>query len=135
MERLTDDEFPKVSHQLQSPNLFVNPSFRYIEYNKDAMLSSVNEKKNDRWILTNENHIIEFDSAIKTKNGYMIRGSSLKNKEDFFKKPFFSRYINIFLSDERKNEPSLYHVNTIKAKLFCIQYKDKKVFIPLLHSL
>lgn len=130
-----NDVFPKVSHQLLSPDRFGNPSFHRIEYEQNVFISSANGNLRDRWFLTNENHIVEFDLAIKTRNGFMIRGSRLQNQEDFFEKPFRSRYINIFLSDGCKHEPSLYHVNTIKAKLFCIRYKEKSVFVPLLHTL
>lgn len=127
------EKFPKLNYPFLLPDH--TDSFQHIEYKRNVFLSSVNENRKNRWILTNENNIVQFDSVIKTDNGYMIRGSSVKNKQDFFDKPFSSRYINIFLSDAEKNEPTLYNISNVKAKMFCIPYKEKFVFIPLLHSL
>lgn len=133
---ILDEQFPKLSHQVISPDHPYALSFNTLEYQRNVMLSSVNGNQRNRWMLTNTNCIVKFDCVIKTVNGHMIRGNNLENKEDFFEKPFFSRYLNIFLSDGKINEPSeLYNINDIKAKLFCIPHNGKYVFIPLLHSL
>lgn len=129
------ENFPKLSHPLFSPSDPNNIIFQKIELKKKSILSSVNQNKKDRWFLTKQNHIVQFDSVIKTNNIYMIRGNSLKNKQNFFDKPFASQYLNIFSSDGEKNESSLYELNNIKAKLFSIPYKDRFVFMPLLHTM
>lgn len=130
-----NEKFPKLNHQLLSPDHSDALLFQRIEYKRNVILSSANGNQKDRWFLSNQNYIVQFDHVLTTENGYMIRGSSLKNKEDFFKEPFLSRYINIFISDGEKNDSMLFALNDIKAKLFCVQYKQKFVFIPLLHSL
>lgn len=126
-------KFPKLDHQLFLPDSN-DILFQHIEY-KQNVLSSRNGNQKDQWFLSNENQIVKFDHVLFTENRYMIRGCSLKNKVDFFEKPFFSRYINIFMSDGERNEPMLWSLTDIKAKLFCLKYKNQLVFIPLLHSL
>lgn len=127
-----DEQYPKLSNQILSP--LGTLIFQRIEFKPNVILSSLNDNEKDRWFLTNENYIVRFDSVIKSENRYMIRGNSLKNTNDFFSKPFLSRYINIFLSDGEENELKLYELNDIKAKLFCVRYHEQFVFIPLLHS-
>lgn len=126
-----EDKFPKLSEQAFLPDGTFK--FKKIEYKKKVSLSSLNGK--DCWFLDNENSIIQFDCVIVSENGFMIRGSSLKNTEDFFTEPFCSRYLNIFASNLEKNEPKLYEIKNIKAKLFNVPYHQKRVFIPLVHSL
>lgn len=130
-----NEEFPKLKHQLLSPDYPGTSLFQHIEYKPNVILSSANENRKDRWFLTNENIIVQFDFVIKTDEGYKIRGCSLKNNEDFFEKPFRSRYINVFASDGEKNQSTLYDLSNIKAKLFCIPSNEKFVFIALSHSL
>lgn len=131
----SNEKFPKLTRPLLLPDHSEDLLFQHIEYKRNVFLSSTNENKRDRWFLTNQNSIVQFDHVHTTENGYMICGRSLKNKEDFFEKPFFSRYINVFMSDGEKNEPMLFALKDVKAKLFCISYKEQIVFIPLLHSL
>lgn len=130
---LIDAHFPKVSHHV--PSRSGDLSFQRIEIEEDVIFSSVNGNIKDRWFLTKDNMIVEFDCVIQTKDGYKIRGCSLIKTDDFFDKPFRSHYINIYLSDDSKNEPSLYDVSVITAKMYCLRYSEKLVFVPLLHSL
>lgn len=128
-----NEKFPKLNHQISHENSTL--TFSFIEYKKSVFLSSLNAKQRDRWFLTNENFIVHFDFAFKSEIGFMIQGCSLKKIESFFKKPFSSHHLNIFLSNGEKNSAETYDVKSIKAKLFCVPYQDKFVFIPLLHSL
>lgn len=130
-----NEKFPKLSHQIVSPDHLDALIFQHIEYKRNVFLSSSNGNQKDRWFLSNQNYIVHFDHALVNENEYMIRGSSLKNSEDFFEKPFRSRYINIFSSDGEKNESTLFALSDVKAKLFCVRYREKLVFIPLVHSL
>lgn len=129
------EKFPKVSHEISSIDHPGSSMFQHIEFKSNVVFSSLKENRKDRWILTKNNAIIEFDFVILTGSSYMIQGRSLKNTEDFFQLPFRSRYVNIFSSDGDQNGPALFPLNDIKAKLFCLSYREKFVFIPLLHSL
>lgn len=112
--------------------------FRWIHYNENAVLSSFKENEKDKWFLTFNNEIIEFDCVLKdnVNKKHMIRGSALKNVQNFFETvPFNSKYLNLFLSDREKAEPQYYPLNSIKSKMFCLSYNSEWVFIPLLHTL
>lgn len=130
-----NEKFPKLNHPFLLSDDPEHIAYKHIEYKRNVILSSAKQNGKDQWFLTNENNIVEFDCVIKADRGYMIRGSSVRHKQDFFDNPFRSRYINIFLSVVEKNEPTLYDMSNIKAKMFCVRYKEKFVFIPLLHSL
>lgn len=136
-----DSNFPKLKHQFDfstqnaiGQRIQCN-AFRYIEYKPNAVLSSANANQKDRWILMKNNCIIQFDFFIEMGERYLIRGASLKDLTNFFETPFHSKYINIHMSDGQRNEPEYYDLSDIKAKLFCLHYKQQFVFIPLLHTM
>lgn len=97
--------------------------------------TTLSNKKNDCWFLTTENEIVSFQYALFSNGEYIVTGSPLKTKEDFFKNPFSSRYINIYKSKNDKESNRLYKIFHIKAKLFCMPYENEYVFFPLLHTL
>lgn len=110
-------------------------AYRYIEYNSKIKLSAVSDSKKNRYFLTLNGSVVEFDYAIKIGNGYKIHGSALKTTSNFFEKPFLSKYINIHFSDGEKIAPQYYELSAVKAKLFCLPYKNEFVYIPLLHTI
>lgn len=128
-------EYPKFDKEFisaENPNAY---SFRRVQFNSDVIFSSVDGNRKDEWMLTHENNIVAFSSVVKLERGYFIRGRCLKQIEDFFKSPFNSSFLNIFMSDGVKNDPAYFSLASIKAKLFCMPYKDNFVFVPLLHTL
>lgn len=108
---------------------------RHIEYRAKVFLSS--EKERDKWFLTFSNEIVEFHYCVKNERGEnLIKGSPLNNVGNFFERiPFDSSYLNIFSSDQEKGELTDYKISSIKAKMFCLQYDSRLVFVPLLHTL
>lgn len=127
-----DGEYPKLKDRFIALG---SPGFHRIErYREDCFFSSKNGQKN-RWMILKNNQIVEFDGVVNTENGYMIRGSPLKRLENLFQAPFFSKHLNIFLSDGEKASSQNYNLNAMKAKLFCLPYKTEFVFIPLNHTL
>lgn len=131
------EQFPRLKHDFILFEGREILAFRHITYKSNAFLSSVKETKKNRWFLTYQNHIVEFDYALKdeTRQSYLIRGSPLVKTECFFTRPFNSDYLNIFMSDGVKSEPQYYESNDIKAKMFSIKHRNKWVFLPLLHTL
>lgn len=128
-------DYPKLKHQFilrDSPDV---QAFRHIEYKPNTILSTVKKNERNRWILTHKNNIVEYDFIIKNQDKIIIRGSALKKIEIFFTKPFNSNYINIYSSDGEKNDPQDFDMSDLKAKLFCLPYETKLIFIPLLHTL
>lgn len=126
-----NENFPKLNYPFVTPENIA--AFREIKYKSKATLSSRSGK--DKWFLTNKNQIVELEYITKVQNKYMIRGCVLKNVEDFFKLPFDSRHLNIFMCDNEKFASQFFEIDVIKAKMFAIPYKNKNVFIPLLHTL
>lgn len=109
--------------------------YKQIEYKENAKISSINANGKDKWFLTHENIIVEFHFIVKKNGNYFIRGSALKNTRNFFTKPFESKRLSIFLSDGELRAHEFFEFKTIKAKMFCLPYKNEWVFIPLLHTL
>ena len=69
---------------------------------------------------------------------FMFRGHTLNSdrKENFFTRPFNSCYLNVFSYDTDSNTfAANYDFSLMKSKLFCLQYQNKFVFLPLLHTL
>lgn len=129
------DIYPFLKHKFQLSELPDLLAYRYVKCNSKIFFSTVKNSKKDRWALTHSNQIVEFECAIKIGCCVKIRGCSLKNSANFFEKPFNSQYINISISDCEKNEPEYFDLSHVKAKLFCIPYRDEFVFIPLSHTL
>lgn len=127
------DAFPQLNHPFTlSENIL---GFRRIKYKPDAMLCSANKNIKDKWFLTRDNKIVEFDFVTEMQGKFVIRGSALKNMENFFQKPFDSKHLNIFLCDAEKSDFEYVELNAIKAKMYCLPFENKFVFIPLLHTL
>lgn len=133
----SNDEFPHLKHQCISHDHPDVLAFRLVNYKPNAMLSSVDDVEKNKWFLTFDNAIVEFHFITKdvTQKKHLIWRWPLKNTENFFDKPIRSSYVNVFLSDRERREPRFFHMNSIKAKMFCLPYENKWVFIPLLHTL
>lgn len=99
---------------------------------KSFVLSS--KHAGNRFFLTNENEIVEFECAFYHNGKYFVKGCSLKTKDNFFSNPFQSRFLNIYISDCDKNVTQNYEISCIQAKLFCLPYENRFVFLPILHT-
>lgn len=54
----------------------------------------------------------------------------------FFKNPVNSVKLDIYqLDEEFESDIKTFDVDSIEAKMMCLSYQTKKVFIPILHSL
>lgn len=126
------DCFPKVMSQficLEAPNQM---AFHQIEFKPRTVLC---DNVKNKWFLLNTNAIAQFEFAFKTGTEYFIRGKQLKQTDNFFHRPFDSKYLNIFISTCECSESKNFNVKDVKAKMFSIPYGNKLVFIPLIHTL
>lgn len=114
-------------------------------YLKDFMLGR--DDKNS-WFLTKNNDIVKLQNVSLQEGNILITGKQLENQQDFFTLPFKSSKLNIFSADYSKNQSMAseepqhefllqkqYNLTEIKCKLFCLTYRNKSVFLPLLHTL
>lgn len=133
---LKPDNFsPKVDHAFT--NSEHNLAFKQVKYKPNSIISSHTANGKDKWFLTHDNAIVKFQFVVKRNDKFIICGSTVKNTQNFFQKPFDSKNLNIFLSDGEVNaaESHYFELTTIKAKMFCLPYEKQWVFVPLLHSL
>ena len=108
-------------------------------YFESFMLSLEEQNK---WILSNENHVIEVQSIfVKNKEGdqhISIHGYRIKNICDVFDEPLKSSYLNIFKCGDYNDHNKIKvvcEVSNVKCKLVRIEHKLELIFIPLLHTL
>lgn len=98
--------------------------------------------------MTKNSNIVLMINATLFNNKIHIFGSTLRNKYDFFTKPFASSRLNIYASKGKLIQsidgnkyiqdaelPALRSLNDIKCKLFCMRYHSEFIFFPLEHTL
>lgn len=109
--------------------------YKQISLGSDSFLSS--RKFGDKWFLTNDDKIVEFNFATKREGKIVLNGTGIRKAENFFTDPFSSKNINIYMAESENNELSnrYYDLKNVKAKMMCLHYGDKLVFSPLLHTL
>lgn len=105
----------------------------------------LSKKKQNKWFLTNDNHVVEFISVYVQKNSQTqeqdieIRGYVVQQTQDAFEKPIKSYFLNIYQCDydefHRNREADIFKISIIKCKMVSILYGRKMFFIPLLHTL
>lgn len=106
--------------------------YNYICIKQSVIIS--NRKQGDKWFLSKTDEIVEFKHACEINNSAILRGSPLTNKNDFFYRPFKSSYLNIYTSELIYENDKEYTLDQIKCKLFCSNFENQLVFVPLLHS-
>lgn len=126
-----DHEFsPHVEYELPSNKTF----FSKITIKPDVILTS--RKIGDQWFLTHTGDIVKMAYATKVENSYKVCGFSLKSRDPFFTKPMASTNLSIFKSDgELSTTLCMHEINSIAAKMICLEIEKSFVYIPLLHTL
>lgn len=107
-------------------------AFNKIEYKQNTILA--NDIKN-QYVLTREGDIVRFKYAFERNGKHFICGHPQTSKENFFTKPILSSSINIFIAEKNENDAQIYELEDVKAKFFCLPYKNQHVYVPLLHTL
>lgn len=103
-----------------------------------------NDMKNG-WFLTKLNEVAYMNYACKNNKKITISASVIKEKGDFFVSPCSSSKLDIYASDGLlennkyvpifKDSSEITNLSNIKCKCFMLFYKEKLVFLPLLHTL
>lgn len=129
--------FPNFKDQFVCTSTPNSIAYRKVELKCSILISADNK---NRWLMLNdaEQTIVRFEYAFKTGNKYIFCGYPLHtdSKQNFFTRPFNSAHLNIFLYNSiRVSESINYDFSQIKAKLYCLPYENKFIFMPLLHSL
>lgn len=109
--------------------------YSQITIKPDVVLSS--RKLGDQWFLTRSGDIVKMIFATKVENSYKVCGLTVMSKSEFFSKPIKSTYLNIFKSNSNSlsTELCIHELNSIAAKMLCLQLESDFVFIPILHTL
>lgn len=90
----------------------------------------------NKWFLTKRKEIVSMEYGMEVKCMKCIAGKPLIATNDFFIYPIRSSDINIFISNGKcSSDERINPLEDIAAKLFCLQYHNDFVFIPLLHTL
>lgn len=110
-----------------------NLVYKQIQINSNCTLSANTEA--DSWFLTKDLKIVKFSYATSTNENILIYGSPIAFKEDFFKLPVSSRYLNIFKSNRILENVQCFEYEKIMAKMISLPQEDYFVFIPLSHTL
>lgn len=120
---------PSVFYAFNCENLEV---YKKIEIAPNIFLS--NKNTNNSWFLTKTKEIVQFHYA--EQMGFKLYGRIVKEKSSFFLNPINSNKLDIYESDiQLENDLKCFDIKSIAAKLICLSYRDKFVFIPLLHTL
>lgn len=112
--------YPELKYEFKFSNGSV---FKFIRVTKNVSFST--KRAGDRWFLTKNGDIVEMKHAIKSKNSFFISGTPIKDKSNFFSKPYASQKSDIYLSDGERLKEQLYSYKDIKAKLMCLSYHMK----------
>lgn len=92
-------------------------------------------KEQNRWFLTKSNEIVQMNYATTHESGLVVYGCKVKHSWPFFAVPFDSTFIKVFSSDGALHMiPKSYSTRDIECKLFALNYRDGRVFVPLLHT-
>lgn len=88
----------------------------------------------DSYFLTNSEEIVRMEFATYRHGIPVIYGSSLKQKQNFYEKPFYSKFLSVYKSNEEENLPNFYNIENISSKFFKITLPNtESVFFPLVH--
>lgn len=108
--------------------------FSTVKMNENYQLS---KNIKDKWFLSMDNNIVEMKFATSVQGKIKIIGRNIKNKSNFFERPFNSSHINIYATSlaYESEEWKEYNLQDVKCKLTCMVCNNQMVFIPVLTTL
>lgn len=126
------DLSPHVDYELPTKNWYSQITLN--ARGQHVVFSS--RKIGDQWLLTESGDIVMMKHVTKVGNSYKICGSPLIEKSPFFLNPLNSTRLSIFKSDgQLRTELCHFEINSIVAKIICIEYESEYVYMPILHTL
>lgn len=107
-------------------------SKKVINVTENCFLSDADR---NAWFLTHTNQIVRYDHVSESPQ-MLIFGKVLTSKMDFFMYPVKSSFLNIYLGNKKglSGVNSQFSCSDIKCKLVSVDFKDNRVFIPLIHT-
>ncbi|XP_055845561.1 uncharacterized protein LOC129911712 [Episyrphus balteatus] len=108
--------------------------YRAVEFEEFVLKSS---DEADCYFLTKSEEIVRMEFATFQNDIAVIYGSSLAQKQNFYDKPFYSKFLNVYKSNgETKNVFQFWKTDDIVSKYFKVPLNTtESVFFPLIHSL
>lgn len=95
-------------------------------------------KKPDCFALTKQGEVIQIDSMVTSKTNHSDTdkyvGRIFSTKYDLFEIPLKSSKIDIFIVENLSEDIKQWTKSDIKNKLLLINYENKQVVIPILHT-
>lgn len=97
-------------------------------------------KSTDKWFLSKTFNIVSITNVVRDNeyDQWKIEGQYLLNQYEFFRKPFKSSFLHIYVAEIDSRNLSVaktYKYNSIMCKLVAIPCAEGTVFIPLIHTL
>lgn len=95
-----------------------------------------NKSEKNKWILTNNNEIVEFEKATYVEGKMFVIGLKIKKTFDFYEAPLKSSLLEIYASDGLKHSQQImFPTESIKTKMFSMKTENGGlVFFPMLHN-
>lgn len=133
-EKIDSDLQSFKTDDLKSPFVMSNKNMKLQVLRLQGFILS--PRKEDKWFLETENHIVETVSIDSDDDGIVIYGNCIEPVGDVFETPIKSSYLNIYKCKIRNMNKTrrLYRVHEIKCKLISISYGSTIYFVPLLHT-
>lgn len=129
LKELQNAMYPKLKHRISG----TNTAYEKIIFNPNFCLSG--RKSSDNWFLNKDRAVMEMTKIVDSPLGLHIYGKVIRNKSPFFKTPFDSTQLDIYISDGELNDETFCNSNEIICKLICFHYGRYSVFMPLLHTI
>lgn len=124
---------PYLKYPFKLPSQSIHTTFKHVQIRPNVFLSM--KKMGDSFFLTKDKQIVQMKYAFKMLDEYFICGVPFVNKNSFFEIPIDSREYDIYETDDQQRNSSIFGLNRIECKLVRISYKEKNVFIPLIHTI
>lgn len=127
------EQFPKLSNQLNTMHQLngCENTFETITFDGFVLKNT----EHDKWFMTKNNWVVQMINVTRLENIVYIYGARVSKLENFFDTPFESKHINVFCAANKQEKPQLFKLTDIKCKIFCLNYSNRLVFVPLLHTL
>lgn len=94
----------------------------------------ISSKAQDKYFMTKNNDIIEFEKICADKGDALLYGNNLVNKSDAFNTPINSSFLNIYKTTPTPKINVVLTPKDIMCKLVCVEHNGEMHVFPLLHT-